>query len=179
LGSKSLYIAIATLVFRASPKVSKKISQNIGIGISLKLLISKKLVGFQQLPIYSQIPNQFVGEGPQQFLSGHVPREFYLPPYLPAPPFFYRRSPLCAAICCCLEHVPIARAAGLQRRPSDHRCDREVAVCVGKAGIWVFEEEMAAHFCAVRPVVFAGGGIGRLDEERLHWSEFFFFDFSL
>jgi hypothetical protein len=31
----------------------KKISQNISIGISLKLLISKKMVGFQQLPIYS------------------------------------------------------------------------------------------------------------------------------
>jgi hypothetical protein len=74
--------------------------------------------------------------------------------------------------------VPIARAAGLQRRPGDGHCDREAAARAEKAGIWVFEEEMAAHFCAVRPVVFAGGGIGRLDEERLHWSEFFF-DFSL
>lgn len=35
----------------------------------------------------SQIPNQFVDERPQKFLTGHVPCECYLPPYLPAPPF--------------------------------------------------------------------------------------------
>jgi hypothetical protein len=36
-----------------------------------------------------------------------------------------------------------------------------------RQGFGFWEEEMAANFCAVRPVVFAGGRIGRLDEERL------------
>jgi hypothetical protein len=36
-----------------------------------------------------------------------------------------------------------------------------------RQGFEFWEEEMAANFCAGRPVVFAGGGIGTLDEERL------------
>jgi hypothetical protein len=52
---------------------------------------------------------------------------FSIAVHLCAPPF--------VVACCCLKHVPITRAAGLQRRTGDRRCDWEAAARAGKAGI--------------------------------------------